>query len=79
VQVVSDQIRLWQADLMRVGQQQAVLYDDFPSAEVFQKSCAFARSHGVWLWQDAAGGSQRRLVVRKDGHEPMRAYIRSIK
>ena len=33
-QVVSDQVRLWQADTQRVRSERAVLYDDFPSPQV---------------------------------------------
>ena len=53
-QVVSDQVRLWQADTQRVRVSRAVLYDDFPSAQVFRMSAARARELGAWLWEDAA-------------------------
>ena len=78
MQVVSDQVRLWQADTQRVRSDRAVLYDDFPSKEVFAKSCGRARELGAWLWEDAKAGMGR-LAVLESGHDKMREYIRSIK
>ena len=78
VQVVADQVRLWQADTQRVRNDRAVLYDDFPSKDVFGKSCARARELGAWLWEDAKAGNGR-LAVLESGHDKMREYIRSIK
>ncbi len=77
-QVVADQVRLWQADTQRVRNDRAVLYDDFPSKDVFGKSCARARELGAWLWEDAKAGNGR-LAVLESGHDKMREYIRSIK
>ena len=77
-QVVADQVRLWQADTQRVRNDRAVLYDDFPSRDVFGKSCARARELGAWLWEDAKAGNGR-LAVLESGHDKMREYIRSIK
>ncbi len=76
-QVVSDQVRLWQADTQRVRVSRAVLYDDFPSAQVFRMSAARARELGAWLWEDARGTG--RLAVAAEAHEAMRDYIKSIK
>ena len=78
VQVVSDQVRLWQADTQRVRHDRAVLYDDFPSREVFAKSAARAHELGAWLWEDPGAGMGR-LAVLESGHDKMREYIRSIK
>ena len=55
-----------------------MLYDDFPSKDVFGKSCARARELGAWLWEDARAGNGR-LAVLESGHDKMREYIRSIK
>ncbi len=78
MQVVADQVRLWQADTMRVRHNRAVLYDDFPSAQVFQLSAQKARTLGVWLWEDPKAGMGR-LAVQEAGHDAMREYIKSIK
>jgi hypothetical protein len=77
LQVVADQIRLWQADSRRVRQTRAVLYDDFASPVLFQKTAAYARQIGVWLWEDGKGSG--RLAARADGHEKMREFIRANK
>ena len=71
-------MRLWQADTQRVRHDRAVLYDDFPSKDVFGRSCARARELGAWLWEDARAGNGR-LAVLDSGHDKMREYIRSIK
>jgi hypothetical protein len=78
MQVVADQVRLWQADTQRVRHDRALLYDDFPSEQVFRLSAQKARSLGVWLWEDPKAGMGR-LAVQECGHEAMREYIKSIK
>ena len=78
MQVGAYQVRLWQADTQRVRHDRAVLYDDFPSREVFVKSGQRARELGAWLWEDAKAGMGR-LAVLESGHDKMREYIRSIK
>ncbi|KAK9917411.1 hypothetical protein WJX75_004051 [Coccomyxa subellipsoidea] len=77
-EVVADQVRLWQADTQRVRHDRALLYDDFPSEQVFRLSAQKARSLGVWLWEDPKAGMGR-LAVQECGHEAMREYIKSIK
>ncbi|CAL8465169.1 g4704 [Coccomyxa elongata] len=77
-EVVADQVRLWQADTQRVQHNSAILYDDFPSPEVFRLSAQKARALGVWLWEDPKAGMGR-LAVLESGHQAMREYIKSIK
>lgn len=77
MQVVADQIRLWQADVQRVRQTRAVLYDDFQSATLFEKTLAFARKIGACLWDDRKGGG--RLVARADAHDQIREFIKANK
>ena len=48
LQVVSDQIRLWQADMQRVSHQKAVLYEAFPSQQIYKLAVNYAEQHG-WL------------------------------
>lgn len=75
--VVADQIRLWQAELNRVVITDAVLYHQFEQDNYFASSATFARSRGLWLWDD--GGTPGQLVARANGHDAMREYIKSIK
>ncbi|KAL0048027.1 hypothetical protein WJX82_006028 [Trebouxia sp. C0006] len=75
-EVVSDQVRLWQADTQRVRHQKAVLYDSFPTKQVYRLAAVFAQQHGWLLWQN---DEQGRFVSQAGGHDQMRTYIKSIK
>lgn len=75
-QVVSDQVRLWQADTQRVRHQKAVLYDSFPTQQVYRLAAVYAQQHGWLLWQN---DEQGRFVSQAGGHDQMRTYIKSIK
>ncbi|XP_057864350.1 general transcription and DNA repair factor IIH subunit TFB2 isoform X2 [Cryptomeria japonica] len=70
---VTDQIRLWESDRNRVQLTSAYMYDDFPSEDVFESACTYARDVGGWLWDDT---KHRRLVVRAESHQEMREFIR---
>eukprot|EP00250_Pteridium_aquilinum_P011836 c20340_g1_i1 orf=78-1457(+) len=72
-ETVCDQIRLWETDSNRVTYVPACFYDDFPSNEIFESVCMFARDRNGLVWQDS---SKRRLIVQADLHEDIRAYIR---
>jgi len=50
-QVVSDQIRLWQADTQRVKALPAVLYSDFETPGLWAGTVAKARELGAHLWE----------------------------
>ena len=76
LQVVADQIRLWQADMRRVQQHKAHLYDDFESEALFLSTAQRARELGTWLWEDA---DRRRLVALSDGHVQLREFIKENK
>ena len=76
MQVVSDQVRLWQADTQRVRHQKAVLYDSFPSPQIYQLAATFAQQQGWLLWKS---DTQGRFVSQAVGHDQMRTYIKSIK
>lgn len=75
-EVVSDQVRLWQADTQRVRHQKAVLYDSFPTQQTYRLAASFAQQHGWLLWQN---DEQGRFVSQVGGHDQMRTYIKSIK
>ncbi|XP_031488245.1 general transcription and DNA repair factor IIH subunit TFB2 isoform X2 [Nymphaea colorata] len=70
---VTDQIRLWEADRNRVEMIPSHLYDDFPSKEVFENACDFARETGGLLWEDS---QKMILILRGECHEEMRNYLR---
>ena len=50
-QVVSDQLRLWQADTHRVRAIPAVLYSGFETRGLWAGTSAKARELGAYLWQ----------------------------
>ncbi|XP_056171836.1 general transcription and DNA repair factor IIH subunit TFB2 isoform X2 [Syzygium oleosum] len=70
---VTDQIRLWESDLNRVEMTPAHFYDEFPSRDVFEGACDFAREYGGLLWEDS---KKMRLVVKTDVHMHMREHLR---
>ncbi|XP_065879040.1 general transcription and DNA repair factor IIH subunit TFB2 [Euphorbia lathyris] len=73
---VTDQIRLWESDLNRVESTPAHLYDEFPSRDVYEAACDFAREWGGLLWEDS---KKMRIVVKAEIHMNMREFIRGQK
>ncbi|XP_047337644.1 general transcription and DNA repair factor IIH subunit TFB2 [Impatiens glandulifera] len=73
---VTDQIRLWESDLNRVEMTPAHFYDEFPSRDVFESACDFAREYGGLLWEDSKKMS---LVVKGEVHMHMREFLRQQK
>lgn len=69
---VTDQIRLWEADLNRVEMTPAHYYDEFPSREVFEGACDYAREWNGLLWEDS---KKMRMVVKAEIHKNMREYL----
>ncbi|XP_021726433.1 RNA polymerase II transcription factor B subunit 2-like [Chenopodium quinoa] len=70
---VTDQIRLWESDLNRVEMSPAQLYDEFPSKDLFESACDFAREYGALLWDNS---KKMQLVVKAELHAEMREYLR---
>ncbi|KAJ3689275.1 hypothetical protein LUZ61_018439 [Rhynchospora tenuis] len=70
---VTDQIRLWEADRNRVEMTPSHLYEDFPSKDLFEACCDFARDYGCLLWQDT---KKMRLIVKGELHQQMRDFLR---
>ncbi|KAK1308746.1 hypothetical protein QJS10_CPA09g01599 [Acorus calamus] len=70
---VTDQIRLWENDRNRVEMALAHVYEDFPSKEVFEATCDFARDMGGLLWEDT---DKKRLVIRGEYHQDMKDFLR---
>lgn len=70
---VTDQIRLWESDLNRVEMNPAHYYDEFPSRDVFEAACDYAREWNGLLWEDS---KTMRLVVKAEIHMHMREHLR---
>eukprot|EP00005_Dracoamoeba_jomungandri_P012940 CAMPEP_0174274416 /NCGR_PEP_ID=MMETSP0439-20130205/57916_1 /TAXON_ID=0 /ORGANISM="Stereomyxa ramosa, Strain Chinc5" /LENGTH=320 /DNA_ID=CAMNT_0015366167 /DNA_START=485 /DNA_END=1444 /DNA_ORIENTATION=+ len=49
-ETIADEIRLWESERNRVSYAQGVLYDYFPSQEVFEKVETYAKDVGVYIW-----------------------------
>ncbi|KAJ4846570.1 RNA polymerase II transcription factor B 52 kDa subunit [Turnera subulata] len=73
---VTDQIRLWEADLNRVEMIPSHFYDEFPSRDVFEAACDYAREWSGLLWEDS---KRMRLVVKAEIHMNMREFLRGQK
>ncbi|CAI5469801.1 unnamed protein product [Closterium sp. Yama58-4] len=71
-ETVVDQIRLWEFDRNRVATTAAVLYDDFPTQEVFEAIVKHAQQIGALLWKDS---KKRKFVVRADAHDSFARVI----
>ncbi|XP_062162506.1 general transcription and DNA repair factor IIH subunit TFB2 [Alnus glutinosa] len=70
---VTDQIRLWESDLNRVEMTPSHYYDEFPSRDVFEAACDYAREWNGLLWEDS---KTMRLVVKAEIHMHMREHLR---
>ncbi|KAI3736528.1 hypothetical protein L2E82_26355 [Cichorium intybus] len=69
---VTDQIRLWESDLNRVEMTPAHFFDDFPSRDVFEAACDFAREYSSLLWEDS---KKMRLVVKTEVYAHMKEFL----
>ncbi|KMZ72824.1 General transcription factor IIH subunit [Zostera marina] len=70
---VTDQIRLWENDRNRVEMTHSHLYEDFPSRDVFEAACDYARELGGLLWRDS---KKMFFIVNGDAHQDMRDFLR---
>ncbi|KAL9443523.1 hypothetical protein AB3S75_016814 [Citrus x aurantiifolia] len=70
---VCDQIRLWESDLNRVEMTPVHYYDEFPSRDVFEAACDYARDRSGLLWEDS---KKMCLVVNAEIHMHMREFLR---
>ncbi|KAF3329257.1 general transcription factor IIH subunit 4 isoform X1 [Carex littledalei] len=70
---VTDQMRLWENDRNRVDMTPSHLYEDFPSKDLFEACCDFARDYGCLLWEDT---KKMRLIVKGELHQQMRDFLR---
>lgn len=60
--MVADQIRLWEQETLRVQESSAVLYDNFETRDLHQRAVQYAKSHGLYMWND-----EYKLVINKEG------------
>ncbi|CAD7699214.1 unnamed protein product [Ostreobium quekettii] len=74
-EVVADQIRLWEADMLRVKTLPSVLYDEFPSRYVFTEATSYAQQKGVYLWDDG----KSKLIAKLEGDQEMRTRIKELR
>ncbi|KAH9762206.1 General transcription and DNA repair factor IIH subunit TFB2 [Citrus sinensis] len=71
--ITAEQIRLWESDLNRVEMTPAHYYEEFPSRDVFEAACDYARDRSGLLWEDS---KKMRLVVNAEIHMHMREFLR---
>lgn len=73
---VTDQIRLWESDLNRVEMMPSYLFEEFPSRDVFDAVCDFARECGGLLWE---GSGKMQLVVKAESFPQIKEFLRKQK
>ena len=63
---MTDQLRLWEQETLRVEPTEAVLYEDFESQELYESTLAFAHQKELLLW---APETERvySMVIKKSG------------
>lgn len=71
-EVVSDQIRLWEASLNRMRADLSVLYENMESRELYERAVQHSRTAGTLLWED---GTKMRFAALEAGHEAMKTFI----
>ncbi|KAL3534754.1 hypothetical protein ACH5RR_003215 [Cinchona calisaya] len=70
---VTDQMRLWESDLNRVESVPAHFFEEFPSKDVFEAACDFARECGGLLWENS---KKMWLVVKAESFPHMKEFLR---
>ncbi|KAL9440584.1 hypothetical protein AB3S75_019283 [Citrus x aurantiifolia] len=66
-------VRLWESDLNRDEMTPAHYYDEFPSRDVFEAACDYARDRSGLQWEDS---KRMRLVVKAEIHIHIREFLR---
>lgn len=74
VQVVTDQIRLWDRELRRLQEQRSVLYANFESPELFQEFVA-----AVGHLAQCVNADKQQVVVPSGAHDTCKAEIKRLK
>lgn len=76
LQVVADQVRLWQQELRRLRSAAATLYDRFEGPALYASTAGHAQQLGALLYRD---DERQVLVVQSAFHDAMRAHIKTQK
>jgi hypothetical protein len=76
LQVVADQIRLWQQELTRLQMHSAMLYDKFESQELYVGAVEHARQLGALLFRC---DKRMQLAVPAALHGAMRTHLQERK
>ncbi|KDO44205.1 hypothetical protein CISIN_1g046686mg, partial [Citrus sinensis] len=66
-------IRLWESDLNKDEMTRVHYYDEFPSRDVFEAACDYARDRSGLQWEDS---KKMRLVVKAEIHIHIREFLR---
>ncbi|MEW5318499.1 MAG: hypothetical protein WDW38_009715 [Sanguina aurantia] len=76
-EVVSDQLRLWEADTHRVRMDAATLYDSFGPGPLFDEVLTFANDRGLVLWRgvDSFAAAESAHDVIRDAIVQLRARL----
>lgn len=74
-ETVSDQIKFWEKEKNRIQYEQGVLWDNFPSLDVFRKVEEESKRLEICLFSDQ---KSRVLVVSPNGNDVIKEYIKSI-
>jgi hypothetical protein len=56
MQNVTDQLRLWEQETLRVEPVESVLYEDFETQELYESTLAFAHQKELLLWAPETEG-----------------------
>ncbi|CAN4084042.1 unnamed protein product [Withania somnifera] len=70
--ITAEQIRLWESDLSPVEIMPAGLNEKFPSKNVFEAACDFAREYGGLMWEDS---ERMLLIVKPDISTEVKEFI----
>ncbi len=67
LQVVADQIRLWEAETQRVRTEGGYMYAEFETQELYTASKDFAAQMGVLLWESSGTSVHKMYAVTSEG------------
>ena len=76
LQVVADQIRLWQQELGRLAAHPSKMYENFESPQLYASAAAFAQEGGALLYKN---DDRQQLVVPAAFHDRMKLHLQQQK
>lgn len=74
-ETITDQIKFWEKEKNRIKYEQSVLWDNFPSLDIFKKVEEESKRLQICLFSDQ---KSKVLVVTPTGNDSIREYIKSI-